>query len=217
VVGERPDEGTLAVLTAHWAHETGHGKSMLNFNFAGLKGTGPSGMSASYMTREGWGDSEVRLNQTFRAYRSAREGAEDYVSLLARRYPGAVAAAAEGDATAFVGALKDGGYFTGNPEAYRRNVSALSRQALAAGFDAMGTPGAAALAPAELAWPSPGGAPDRRTAPFPAGDAVPFETWAPDLGLAQIDSLALYDAVTRASVRIAADPNEDSRERKPRT
>jgi hypothetical protein len=217
VVGEQPDESTLAILTAHWAHETGHGKAMLNFNFAGIKGTGPSGLSASYLTREGWGASEVKVDQTFRAYRSAAEGAEDYISLLARRYPDAVAAARSGDSDSFVSALKEGGYFTGNPEAYRRNVSVLSRQALAAGFDAMGTPGAAALTlPEPLpAAGGPGG--NRRPGGFPAAGALPFDTRGPGLALAQVDPLALYDAVTRATLRIAGEPNDDSRDGKSST
>src|SRR5882672_6387227 len=65
VVGAPPDRSTLSVLAAHWAHETGRGQAMLNFNFAGIKGKSPSGQSAAYRTREGWGASEVRTVDTF--------------------------------------------------------------------------------------------------------------------------------------------------------
>jgi hypothetical protein len=137
--GEPPSQGTLSVLVGQWAHETGRGQSMLNYNFGGIKGTGPSGMSAAYRTREGWGDNATRVVDRFRAYGSAEEGARDYVSLLARRYPQAVNAAEAGDARGFVGALKAGGYFTDNEAAYSRSVESLAARARLSGFDALGS------------------------------------------------------------------------------
>lgn len=136
--GRAPSERTLAVLVGQWAHETGRGASMLNFNFGGIKGTGPSGMSAAYGTREGSGANEIRITDRFRAYASAEEGAADYVSLLARRYPEAVDAAERGDAAGFVHALKARGYFTGDEADYTASVTSLARSALASGFGALG-------------------------------------------------------------------------------
>jgi mannosyl-glycoprotein endo-beta-N-acetylglucosaminidase len=142
VRGRAPSPETLSLLVGQWAHETGRGASMRNFNFGGLKGTGPSGLSATCSTREGWGDSEVRVNAHFRAYGTAEEGARDYVSLLARRYPDAVRAAEQGDAKGFVTALKAKGYFTDNEATYLRSIQSLADRALAAGFDAIGCEGA---------------------------------------------------------------------------
>ncbi len=139
VRGEPPSPGTLSILVGQWAHETGRGASMLNYNFGGLKGTGPSGLSTACSTREGWGDSEVRVVDRFRAYGSPEEGARDYVSLLARRYPEAVKAAEQGDARGFVHALKARGYFTDNEASYTRSVHSLATLALRTGFDALGS------------------------------------------------------------------------------
>src|SRR5262245_16412693 len=71
VVGEPPSQGTLAILTSQWALETGQGKSMYNFNFAGIKGRGPEGMTAVMSTREGYGANTVQIKDGFRAYTSA--------------------------------------------------------------------------------------------------------------------------------------------------
>src|SRR5438309_9997285 len=38
VTGQAPNPKLLSVLVAQWAHETGRGESMLNYNFGGLKG-----------------------------------------------------------------------------------------------------------------------------------------------------------------------------------
>jgi hypothetical protein len=138
VRGEPPSDETLSILVGQWAHETGRGASMLNFNFGGLKGTGPSGLSVACSTREGFGDNAVRVVDRFRAYGSAEEGARDYVSLLTRRYPDAVSAARNGDARGFVQALKARGYFTDNEAAYSKSVQSLASLALRAGFDALG-------------------------------------------------------------------------------
>jgi hypothetical protein len=150
--GEVPSERTLALLVAHWSHETGRGQAMLNYNFGGIKGTGPSGLHAEYKTREGFGENERRVTDRFRAYTSADEGARDYMGLLVRRYGEAVESARGEDATGFVRALKAKGYFTGDEQAYIKSVGGLMRQALAQGFDAVGAKeGAAAAAPSSNA------------------------------------------------------------------
>jgi hypothetical protein len=136
--GQPPSERTLSILVAHWAHETGRGESMLNYNFGGIKGSGPGGLSAVYKTREGFGENEVRVDDRFRAYESPTEGARDYVDLLARRYGDAVDNAAREDPAGFVRALKAKGYFSGEEGAYVKSVTSLSNQALAQGFDAIG-------------------------------------------------------------------------------
>src|SRR4051794_12451122 len=128
VTGEKPKPETVAILTAQWAHETGHGASMFNYNFAGIKGTGPTGLSVAQRTHEGWGVSERTITENFRAYRTAEEGARDYVSLLKSRFPGALAAAQHGDPAATVHALKQAGYFTGDEGAYTRSVTQIARQ-----------------------------------------------------------------------------------------
>jgi len=151
--GTPPSPGTLSILVGQWAHETGRGASMLNYNFGGIKGTGPSGASTVYRTREGFGASEVQIQDRFRAYASAEEGAGDYLSLLERRYPEALRAAERGDPAAFVQGLKSHGYFTGDPAAYSKSVSGLAQQALSLGFDALGA-GPSGAAPAGSLTPA---------------------------------------------------------------
>jgi hypothetical protein len=130
VTGEAPSDKTLALITAQWAHETGGGASMFNYNFAGIKGTGPSGLSVSQHTREGYGASERRIVDNFRAYRSAEEGATDYVQLLSKRFPDAVEGAKQGDPAAFVRGLKSRGYFTGHEGQYLTSVASIASRYL---------------------------------------------------------------------------------------
>jgi flagellum-specific peptidoglycan hydrolase FlgJ len=127
VFSARPSEQTLAVLWAHWAHETARGQRMHAYNFAGIKGRGPTGASVVVWTREGAAPSDL-VKRTFRAYRSAGEGARDYVRLLATRYPQALRAARDGNAYGFVSALDTGGYFTADTRAYLRAVTSLSSE-----------------------------------------------------------------------------------------
>jgi flagellum-specific peptidoglycan hydrolase FlgJ len=127
VFSSRPSEQTLSVLWAQWAHETARGQRMHAYNFAGIKGRGPTGASVVVWTREGSAPSDL-VKRTFRAYRSAGEGARDYVRLLAARYPQALRAAREGNAYGFVSALDTGGYFTADTRAYLRAVSSLSSE-----------------------------------------------------------------------------------------
>lgn len=139
VVGEPPSQGTLAILTSHWALETGQGKSMYNFNFAGIKGRGPEGMTAVMSTREGYGANTVRIQDGFRAYTSAQAGAKDYVALLQRKFGSALAAARAEQPERFAQELKAGGYYTGDPTAYAKGVTQLANRAMEYGFDALGT------------------------------------------------------------------------------
>lgn len=130
LTGEMPSESTSAILTAQWAHETGRGASMFNYNFGGIKGVGPSGTTVAQRTREGYGDTERRIVDNFRAYASVDEGAKDYVHLLLSRYGSAMEAARRGDPSGFVRGLKERGYFTGDPAAYERSIASLTHQIL---------------------------------------------------------------------------------------
>jgi hypothetical protein len=118
-------ETTVAVLWAHWAHETARGQRMHGFNFGGIKGRGPAGASVVVWTREGARPGEL-VRRTFRAYDTAREGAYDYVALLRTRYPKAFRAARYGRVDEFVAALQAGGYFTADGSAYLRALTMLS-------------------------------------------------------------------------------------------
>lgn len=115
---QTPSLEVLAILTAHWAHETAAGAAMFNYNFGGIKGRGPGGFNFVKGTREGFGVRTRIARGRFRAYTNAASGADDYLSLLLRKYALAIEAAERGDVTDFVGALHNGRYFTGSVEAY---------------------------------------------------------------------------------------------------
>lgn len=127
--GTPPPRDTLAILVGQWGVETGRGSSMPGFNFGGIKGTGPSGLSLVSRTTEGAGAQAHRTTDRFRAYRSADEGALDYVHLLRDRFPAAIDRARAGDAPGFVHALKHAGYFTADEGQYTRALGAVARDA----------------------------------------------------------------------------------------
>ncbi len=160
VVGSRPSPETLSILLGQWAMETGHGKKMWNYNFGGIKGTSPEGLTTSYKTHEGYGDTRQAITDRFRAYSTAEEGAKDYVGLLARKYGDAIEAAKAGDPRDFVTALRAGGYFTGDPAAYTRAVSSISEKVLREGSGSVGQK----PKPGEVASKSPSGQLDPQVA-----------------------------------------------------
>lgn len=123
--GRPPSAAFLDVVTAHACLETGSGRSMFNFNFGGIKGTGPSGLTASARTHEWEGGVRYATRDRFRAYASLEEGAGDYLSLLHRRYAPAVSAAERGDVDGFAHALKAGGYYTGPEDHYANDLRGL--------------------------------------------------------------------------------------------
>jgi len=211
VFHEPPSPETLRVLVAQWAHETGGGRSMMNYNFGGIKGVGPSGLSAAYLTTEGQGETQQKRVDGFRAYGSAIEGATDYVRLLAGRYGAALANAREGDAAGFVTSLKQGGYFTGSVEDYARSVTRLSQQARVSGYDAVGR---------GQGHGPPGGIPgvvggNVRTELAAVQQQPPASRVGVGVGvgasradgaaLYAADALAMADELCRAALRIAAD------------
>ncbi len=234
--GEEPSEKTVAVLTAQWSHETGDGRSMFNFNFGGIKGKGPSGLSVNQRTKEGWGATEKTIRDNFRAYQSAQEGAGDYISLLKRRYPAAIEAAAQGEPGNFVRELKNGGYFTGNEASYVRSITQKTATYLGEGPPAFGsTTPPIASEPASLGAPRSAAAPPSLMAnsgpraPSPEhfslsqrGGNMPLSSL--DLGagaflssgnssrtaLPNVNDLRLFDdALSRAALRIALNPDRD--------
>lgn len=135
--GQPPTNEVLAVLTAQWAHENGRrGRGMYNFNFGGIKAqghandTGWHGASTRLLTREDHNPTLVFRN--FRAYGSARQGAQDYLGVLMRVHGEAIArVVASNDPRQYVQALHRSGYMTGSdPGGYIRSVTSLTRTAL---------------------------------------------------------------------------------------
>jgi hypothetical protein len=127
VVGSRASENAVAVLWAHWAHETGRGKRMMGHNFAGIKGEGTLG-GARVWTREATGTKKKLVRRTFRVYENPEQGALDYVNLLLTRYQGALSAAREGRTADFVHVLLKRGYYTDEKHVYERAITRLAQE-----------------------------------------------------------------------------------------
>lgn len=127
VTGSPPSPATLGLLWAQWALETARGQAMYGNNFGGVKarGTAPG---ANFATHEGFGAAKRRIVDRFRTYATPEEGARDYVGLLARRFPDAFEAAQRGDIQGFASALARRGYFTANPETYRKGLERLAAE-----------------------------------------------------------------------------------------
>ena len=131
--GTTAPQGLLDTLTAHVSHETAGGAMMHNFNFGGIKGVSPGGMTANTKTKEVLGGKEVSIVDGFRAYASIGDGAADYVSFMRTRFPGALDKAKSGDIAAFSHALKAGHYYTADEGAYTRALSAHAGTSASAG------------------------------------------------------------------------------------
>ncbi len=176
----------LDVLTAQVCHETGHGASMHNFNFGGIKGSSPEGLTARCRTKEVLDGKVTSIVDGFRAYRSAESGAADYLSFVEHRYPQAWQASERGDVDGFVRALKAKGYFTADEAGYAASV----RGVLARGF----APAVSASAPLATSA-APAAAPD-------LGWPADYFAQAPE-GPTSVALARVMDAIAASSARIA--------------
>lgn len=158
LTGSAPDRKIIHILHAQSALETGHWKSIMNFNLGGAKKHGDNDW-CFFTTTETWPTaraqselasskpgSEVTLVRTnpngtmtlrysgkqrmncFASWETLDEAAEAHLGLLFRRYPKALERAKVGDATGYVRELKRGGYFTASEEEYSRIVNSISRR-----------------------------------------------------------------------------------------
>jgi hypothetical protein len=126
VVGKAPSSALLDNLTAQASVETAHGQQMYNYNFGGIKGSSPAGQSTECMTHEVVGGKELTVKQTFRAYGSIDEGAEDYVRVLKKSFGAALGKAELADVGGFAHALKQAGYFTASESDYANALKSQS-------------------------------------------------------------------------------------------
>lgn len=154
----------VLVLAAHWAHETGWGKSMHGWNFGNAKGSDGDGRCWSYftceedlpppaakalaaasplvklggLTREGklqvWFHPKHPVCR-FRAFESNDEGACDYVAMLATRFESAWSFVDAGDPHGFALKLHDLGYYTAPAEQYASSVKSIYWSIINVSFD----------------------------------------------------------------------------------
>jgi hypothetical protein len=192
VTGRAPTAKQLSLLVAQWSLETGGGRAMMNYNFGGIKGTSPSGMSTAYKTKEGYGATERTITDQFRAYRTPQEGAADYLRVLRAHFPKSFDAVRAGDAQVFAHTLKREGYYTGNEADYTKAIASISERALTGGFAAIGH--------ARDSSGASGASSHTRPAIALSSDepADPLES------MRAMDALRMADEMSRAALRIAA-------------
>jgi hypothetical protein len=123
--GIQPSDQTLSRMMAQWALETARGARMWGYNYGGLK-AGKDGVFLQ--TRESYGTAERHVTEPFRTYRSAAEGARDYVITLSVDFPQSFSFLRHGTVQEFVDALAKENYFTGDRKRYHRAIALLSEE-----------------------------------------------------------------------------------------
>lgn len=120
-----PPEG-ISILMAQAGHETNDFQNMPQNNAFGMKASGRNRAagagSVNLETTEGDGSGARRVRQDFATFSTLADATADMLSLLERKYPRALEALQAGDPDAYVAALHDGGYFTGNETGYLKGI-----------------------------------------------------------------------------------------------
>lgn len=155
IYGEYPQDKSLAILWSQTALETGRFKvQFMNYNYGNIKKRHAGnrvdklgrvthrynddgrfytmfGCSEVINGKEIWFDPPA-IETHFRAYKTAIEGAEDYIKLVSQRsrYVKAWQALLAGDPVQYVKELRAGGYFTASLDRYTKTVVSLTNEFL---------------------------------------------------------------------------------------
>ena len=109
------------VILAQSALESDWGRAVHNNAYFGVKGKSPTGNSTAFTTHEYTAQGKVKTQATFRAYTGFSESAEDYASLIRRRY--ARALAHKEDPVKFAQVIAEQGYAT--DPAYGKKLASI--------------------------------------------------------------------------------------------
>jgi hypothetical protein len=105
VAGHNVTQPVLNLLLAHWAGETGNGKSVHNYNFGNVKRSDSDPYYQEFREREVVDGKDEYAVRQWAAHLTADEGAAAWLRLLHSR-PGWWSALQSGDPKAYVHALK---------------------------------------------------------------------------------------------------------------
>lgn len=157
VVGQPPSREVLHILHAQSALETGHWRSIFNYNLGGAKKHGTCDWTFFTTTerfthavadrhlassKPGAEVTLVKVEPQHKTLRFAGKqsmncfaswadldtAARDHVSLLTRRFPKAIERAKAGDVDGYVRELKRAKYFTASEEEYMKAVRSIARR-----------------------------------------------------------------------------------------
>jgi hypothetical protein len=127
--GSAPSKEQVALILAQNDHETGHRKSMWNYNVGNIttKADGSfdyfDDLSTEEQTSPGvW----KKMKLKYRAYPTLEEGVKDYLNFLSSgRYTKAWQHIVHPDPASFSKALKEAGYYTANEAPYTKSLVSL--------------------------------------------------------------------------------------------
>lgn len=156
LTGSPPERRVLHILHAQSALETGHWKSLWNYNLGGAKKHGqcdwtyfttterfPHAQADKHLASSKPGSEVALVKQDathktlrfagkqpmncFASWEDLDSASKDHLALLFRRFPAAIERAKAGDVDGYVRALKKGGYFTASEEEYMKAVGSIAR------------------------------------------------------------------------------------------
>ena len=156
LAGATPDRKVLHILHAQSALETGHWKSISNYNLGGSKKHGECdwtyfttterfshAVADKYVasSKPGSEVTVIKVDPTYKtlkfsgkqpmncfaSWEDLDSAAKDHLSMLFRKFPKAIEQAKKGDAKAYVRELKKAGYFTASEEEYSKIVDSIAR------------------------------------------------------------------------------------------
>lgn len=128
-----PSKEQISMVLAQNALETGHRKSMWNFNIGNLTTNGKGmydfydDLATSEQIQPGiW----KKMNLKYRAYPTLKEGVKDYLKFIGenKKYASAWKHILNPDPIAFSKALKSAGYYTANEKPYTKTLTKLYNQ-----------------------------------------------------------------------------------------
>jgi len=130
--GEAPSKEQVAMVLAQNSLETGHRKSMWNYNVGNITTDGKGlydyfdDLTTSEQINPGkW----KKMNLKYRAYKSLQDGVEDYLKFISgKKYSNAWRHILNPDPVKFSKALKSAGYYTANEEPYTKTLTKLYSQ-----------------------------------------------------------------------------------------
>ena len=124
--GDTPSRGSLLVLVAQWALETGRGASCIAWNLGNIRWTAgyPSDW-CEFPTTEVIDGATVHVVGRFRAFASLEDGARDYLATLRGRFSRAWDCVLMGAPISFALACKRAGYFTADEQEYATALNEL--------------------------------------------------------------------------------------------
>lgn len=122
--GENPSAGTLGMLLAHSALETGHWKDMWNWNPGNI-----TVASGKYYVNPAPGQEKYK----YAAWDSLEQGCREMIAYLQRKHPAAFAVLKRGfaipeDVALYPALLKEGGYFEAPLDKYTETLTSVFRR-----------------------------------------------------------------------------------------